>query len=271
MGSKESSPIGIFDSGIGGLTVAKAVMEALPAEDIIYFGDTARVPYGIKSKETIQKYSAEITRFLVSMNVKMVIIACNSVSAVAKEVVTEAAGELPVLNVIDAGTKAAIQTGKNQIGVIGTLATVNSGAYKRELLKRDDSLIVKSKACPMLVPLAEEGWTDNEVALKTLSIYLNGFKNNGVEALILGCTHYPLFKNSIKKVFDDRDIEIIDSADAVARAARSRLKKTSMLNTQDKSGNLSCFVSDHPQRFRELAERFLGREIPDIYIKHLQE
>ncbi len=123
----------------------------------------------------------------------------------------------------------------------------------------------------MLVPLAEEGWTDNEVALKTLSIYLNGFKNNGVEALILGCTHYPLFKSSIKKVFDDRDIEIIDSADAVARAARSRLKKTSMLNTQDKSGNLSCFVSDHPQRFRELAERFLGREVPDIYIKHLQE
>ncbi|TVR17962.1 MAG: glutamate racemase [Balneolaceae bacterium] len=271
MSIDSTSPIGIFDSGIGGLTVAKAVMDTLPNEDIIYFGDTARVPYGIKSKGTIQKYSAEITRFLVSKNVKMVIIACNSVSAVAKAIVTETAGELPVLNVIDTGTKAAIKTGKKQIGVIGTLATINSGAYKTELHQRDDSLVIKSKACPMLVPLAEEGWTENEVAIKTLNIYLERFKKNGVEALILGCTHYPLFRTSIKKVFGDRDIEIIDSADAVAKSARSRLKKLNLLNSGEKPGNLSCFVSDHPQRFRELAERFLGREIPDIYIKQLQE
>ncbi len=271
MSIDSNSPIGIFDSGIGGLTVAKAVMQALPNEDIIYFGDTARVPYGIKSKSTIQKYSAEITRFLVGKNVKMVIIACNSVSAVAKTVVTEAAENLPVLNVIDAGTKAAIKTGKKHIGVIGTLATVHSGAYKKKLLKKDESLTIKSKACPLLVPLAEEGWTDNDVALRTLSIYLDSFKKNGVEALILGCTHYPLFKKSIRKVFEQREIEIIDSADAVASSARSRLRKLNLLNSSNKPGNLSCFVSDHPQRFRELAERFLGREIPDIYIKQLLE
>lgn len=265
------SPIGIFDSGIGGLTVAKAVMDALPNEDIIYFGDSARVPYGIKSKSTIQKYSAEITRFLVSNKVKMVIIACNSVSAVAKEVVTEAAGDLPVLNVIDAGTKAAISTGKTAIGVIGTLATINSGAYKKSLKSKNGSLTIKSTACPLLVPLAEEGWTENEVAIQTLSIYLDKFKNNGVEALILGCTHYPLFKNSILTVFGDHKIEIIDSAEAVAKSAKLKLKKLSLLNEKQSPGILSCYVSDRPQRFRELAERFLGRQIPDIQIKHLRE
>lgn len=265
------SPIGIFDSGIGGLTVAKAVMDALPNEDIIYFGDTARVPYGIKSEETVSKYSNQIARFLLEQGVKMIIIACNTASAAAFESVQQTAGKIPVLNVIDAGTAAAIKSKKNVIGVIGTLGTVSSGAYELSLKQANGALTIKSKACPMLVPLAEEGWTDNEVALKTLDIYLSPFRNNGVEALILGCTHYPLFKQPIQDYFAEKGLEIIDSAESVAEMAKGTLGGLKLLNDNTSPGSLNCYVSDRPQRFYELAERFLGREPENVFVESLKD
>ncbi|MEX0770693.1 MAG: glutamate racemase [Balneolaceae bacterium] len=266
MASNPTSPIGIFDSGIGGLTVAKAVMDKLPNEDIIYFGDTARVPYGIKSGQVIQRYASQITRFLLQHNVKIILIACNTVSAVARETVENIAGKTPVLDVIEAGTKTAIDTGSNSIGVIGTLATIGSNAYENALKKKNPDIDVISKACPLLVPLAEEGWIDNEVAMKALDIYLSPFRNNGVRTLILGCTHYPLFKSSIRTLFKSHPLEIIDSADAIASSAKTALKTLNLVNPSTSDGRFQCYVSDRPQRFQELAERFLGRKIDHVEI-----
>lgn len=264
MVNENSSPIGIFDSGIGGLTVANAVMKVLPHENILYVGDTARVPYGNKSKETIKQYSAEIVRFLMEKNVKLILIACNSASAVAKEAVLQSAGNIPVLDVISAGTSVVQKSGTRKIGVIGTLATIGSGAYERALHEFDRNLEIISKACPMLVPLAEEGWTDNSVAIQTLSIYLDEFRDNGVESLILGCTHYPLFTAAISSFFADCRVQIIDSADAIAGMAGDLLRAGKLINNQQSNGEFTCFVTDHPQRFHEVAERFLGRPIQDV-------
>lgn len=265
----DTSPIGIFDSGIGGLTVARAVMQELPNENIIYFGDTARVPYGIKSQENVRSYSAQISRFLIDKGVKMIVIACNTASAAAYDSIRSNSDGISVLNVIDAGTSVAVQSGKKAIGVIGTLGTINSGAYEESLKHADQTLSVTSLACPLLVPLAEEGWIDNEIALKTLDLYLSPFKNNGVEALILGCTHYPLFKPSIKDYFKGKNIEIIDSAESVAKTARKELSDIGLLNKKEGAGSLMCYVSDRPQRFHELAERFLGREPEHVMVESL--
>lgn len=264
-----SSPIGIFDSGIGGLTVVQSVMKALPGENVIYFGDSARVPYGVKSPETINRYAAEITQFLKDQNVKMILIACNTVSAVAGETVHRIAGDIPVLDVLSAGSKAAADSGSSNIGVIGTLATINSGAYSDSIHKLNSGAKVKSKACPLLVPLAEEGWTDNDIARETLKIYLSDFMENGIDTLILGCTHYPLFKESIIKLFGKKNISVIDSGDAIADMAARTLKEKNLLNTSDKTGEFKCFVSDRPQRFQELAERFLGTPIDRVNTHNL--
>jgi len=269
MASDPSSPIGIFDSGIGGLTVAKAVMDQLPDEDIIYFGDTARVPYGIKSESVIRRYSEQITRFLLNRNVKMIIIACNTVSAVARPAVKNVSNETPLLDVIEAGTNAALNSVSGHIGVIGTLATIDSNAYEKALKKKNPGIKVTSKACPLLVPLAEEGWTENEVAMKTLESYLNPFRSNGIGTLILGCTHYPLFKPSIRLVFKESPLEIIDSADVIASAAKNKLEALELSNSTRSNASFHCYVSDRPQRFQELAERFLGREIENTEVVDL--
>lgn len=263
-----TAPIGIFDSGIGGLTVAKAVMKALPNENIIYFGDTARVPYGIKSEETVRMYALQITDFLLKKGVKMILIACNTVSASAKNEIIAAAGEIPVLDVITSGTEAAIsELIHAKIGVIGTLATVNSEAYVKAITEIDPTVEVTQQACPLLVPLAEEGWIDNEVARQTLSFYLEAFKGKQIDSLILGCTHYPLFKDVIPTVLEGAEIKIIDSADSIAKTAKEELKKLDLLNNS--GGDFQCFVSDRPQRFQELAERFLGRGVSEIEIVSL--
>lgn len=246
-------------------------MDALPNEDIIYFGDSARVPYGIKSQETVRNYSNQIARFLLFRGVKMIIIACNTASAAAHDSVQALAGDIPVINVIESGTKAALRSGKKEIGVIGTLATIGSGAYEKALKEADQSLTVKSKACPLLVPLAEEGWLDNEVTRQTIEIYLEPFKSNGVEALILGCTHYPLFKQVIQDYFNDKKLELIDSAESVAESAKKRLAKLHLLNTAFSKGTLTCYVSDRPQRFNELAEQFLGREPESVHVESLRD
>ena len=264
----KNAPIGIFDSGIGGLTVAKAVIEALPNEDIIYFGDTARVPYGIKSEETVRTYALEITNFLLKRGVKMILIACNTVSASAKEEIIQAAGDIPVLDVITAGTKNAVSLPNHRhVGVIGTLATVNSKAYAKSIHAYDPTIKVTQQACPILVPLAEEGWIDNEVAIQTLHHYLDDFNDSGIQSLILGCTHYPLFKDVIPKVLQDKTIEIIDSAESIAESAKSKLEELHLLN--DSGGDFRCYVSDRPQRFHELAERFLGRSLSKVEVVSL--
>jgi len=265
---KKTAPIGIFDSGIGGLTVAKAVMESLPHEDIIYFGDTARVPYGIKSEVVVRSYALEITRFLLEKGVKMILIACNTVSASAKEEIIELAGDIPVLDVITAGSQmAVVSPDRKEVGVIGTLATVHSGAYQRAIHELDESVRVTQKACPILVPLAEEGWTENEIARKTVKTYLSDFEGTGIDSLILGCTHYPLFKNMIREVLHDEDIFIIDSAESIAQSAGRELVARDIAN--EKGGSFTCFVSDQPQRFQELAERFLGRELENVEVVSL--
>jgi glutamate racemase len=264
----KNAPIGIFDSGIGGLTVAKAVAKALPTEDIIYFGDTARVPYGIKSEETVREYALQITDFLLSKGVKMILIACNTVSASAKNEIKEKTGSLPVLDVITSGTEMALkQTPNNHIGVIGTLATVNSKAYEKSIHALNSEIKVTQQACPLLVPLAEEGWIYNEVATKTLENYLTAFDKSDINSLILGCTHYPLFKKAIPSILKSQNIKIIDSADSIALTAKNTLSTLELLNS--KGGEFQCFVSDRPQRFQELAERFLGRKISDVVVTHL--
>lgn len=259
----KNAPIGIFDSGIGGLTVAKAVIDALPHENIIYFGDTARVPYGIKSEETVRAYALQITNFLLKRGVKMILIACNTVSASAKEEIIQAAGDIPVLDVITAGTRNAVSLPNHKnIGVIGTLGTVNSRAYVEAIHAFDTTIKVKQQACPLLVPLAEEGWIDNEVAIQTLHHYLDEFKGSGIQSLILGCTHYPLFKEIIPKILNGEGMEIIDSAESIAASAKAKLAELDLLNTT--GGDFRCFVSDRPQRFHELAERFLGRSLDGV-------
>lgn len=265
----KTAPIGIFDSGIGGLTVAKAVMKALPTEDIIYFGDTARVPYGIKSEKVIRSYALEITKFLLKKGVKMILIACNTVSALAKKEISDLAGNIPVLDVISAGVTMAVDhQDHNKVGVIGTLATVRSNAYKKAINECDRTIEIIQKACPMLVPLAEEGWIDNEIAKKTIEEYLSGFKMTDINSLILGCTHYPLFKTTIREFFIDHTIYIIDSAESIAEWASERLKNLQIEN--ENGGSFECFVSDQPQRFHELAKRFLGRKINRVEIVNLK-
>ncbi len=264
----KTAPIGIFDSGIGGLTVAKAVMEKLPHEDIIYFGDTARVPYGIKSEKVVRSYALEITRFLLGKGVKMILIACNTVSASAKKEILEIAVDIPVLDVITTGSEMAVAyPDHKKVGVIGTLATVHSGAYQKAISDLDSTVEVRQKACPMLVPLAEEGWIDNEVAKKTIETYLSEFEDAGYNSLILGCTHYPLFKPSIQEFFHDENIHIIDSAESIADSASTKLAELELSNNN--GGSFKCFVSDQPQRFQELAERFLGRKLVNVEIVSL--
>lgn len=265
----ERAPIGIFDSGIGGLTVAKAVMEALPGENIIYFGDTARVPYGIKSVDTVRKYGLQITDFLLRRGVKMVLIACNTVASAAEVDIKAKCKDIPVLGVIEAGTTAVGRLKKNRkIGVIGTLATIGSGAYDKSLNRLDPEILVFSRACPLLVPLAEEGWTHNTIAEQVLHIYLDEVKSQNLDALILGCTHYPLFKDTIVKVMDGYGLSVIDSAEAIAEMAKSMLQTANMINSSHQ-GSFECFVSDKPQRFQVLAERFLGKKLSRIEVVNL--
>lgn len=267
------APIGIFDSGIGGLTVVKEVMKTLPNEHIIYFGDTARVPYGIKSVETVRKYALQITDFLLSHNVKMILIACNTVSAAAESDVVAYCKKfnIPVLGVVEAGAEYTIKLldGHNRVGVIGTLATIGSQTYEKALTKLKDDLKIISIPCPLLVPLAEEGWTDNEIVHKTLEMYLHEFMIQKPDALILGCTHYPLFKKAISKVLGLPENQIVDSAISIARLTKKKLSDLDLLNPIG-PGKFECYVSDKPQRFQELAERFLGEPIADPKIAILE-
>ena len=252
--------IGVFDSGVGGLTVFKEMERALPGEPMVYLGDTARVPYGTKSAETVLRYSLEAMRFMKREDVKMVVVACNTASSVAIEAMMEEE-DLPVLGVILPGAhRAAEQSGSGKIGVIGTRATIGSGAYERAILERRPDAEVLSRPCPLFVPLAEEGWTDNDIALQVAESYLEPFKRAEVDTLVLGCTHYPLLHAVIGRVMG-KDVRLVDSAESTADEVRSRLQENGGLASGKRAGEAEhrFYVTDMPEPFQAVAERFLGR------------
>ncbi len=257
------SPIGVFDSGVGGLTVVRQLRQLLPNEHIIYFGDTARVPYGTKSEPTVRKYAAEDTALLLRYEPKLIVIACNTVSALALDTVQETAKELGVLGVIKAGAKLAIEKSEHKrIGVIGTQATIASYAYQRELHRLNKDVQVFAKACPLFVPLVEEGFATHEASKLIAKEYLAELLDSRIDALILGCTHYPLLKATIQDVIG-KSVELIDSAESVAREVKIYLAQQQLLSdTTPESPRV--LVSDMPQRFRTVAERFLGMELGEI-------
>jgi glutamate racemase len=252
-------PIGVFDSGIGGLTVLKALVEALSAEDFIYLGDTARLPYGTKSREVIIRYSRENTEFLLAKGIKLLVVACNSSSAVALAEI-ERATIVPVIGVIGPGAAAAVKASRNgKIGVIGTEATIASGAYTRAIQSLRPRAEIYTRACPLLVPLVEEGWTDNDIAERTVVHYLESVKASGIDTLLLGCTHYPLLRGVFERVLGP-NVRIIDSATATASVVRERLIALG-LRRVGWIGGQSFFVTETPDRFVRVGRRFMGPQI----------
>lgn len=248
-------PIGVFDSGVGGLTVVRRLREEFPRESFLFLGDTARLPYGTKSPETVERYSLANVAFLLARDVKFLVVACNTASALALPAI-EAISPVPVVGVIEPGAEAAVATGLRRIGVIGTEATVASGAYSRAIARRAPDRAVIARPCPLFVPLAEEGWTENAVARETAEIYLAPFRADAVEALVLGCTHYPLLKAVIARTLPG--VVLVDSADAVCEAVRPLLTRAT--RSESESEYHVC-VTDAAHRFRAVAERFLGRPI----------
>jgi glutamate racemase len=250
-------PIGIFDSGVGGLTVARQLRCLLPAEDLVYLGDTARVPYGTKSPSTVVRFACEDTQFLLQQNVKAVVVACNTCSAWALPML-ERKFKAPIFGVILPGVLAALQATRTQrIGVIGTSATVRSKAYTNSLLARCDTAKVFARACPLLVPLVEEGWIKHPVTETVLKEYLRPLLRERIDTLILGCTHYPLLKRAIRKIAGPK-LALVDSAEACARYVRERLTNQNLLSRRKRAGVIQPFVTDETDRFSEAAERFLG-------------
>jgi glutamate racemase len=263
-----SNPIGVFDSGVGGLTVVRALMERLPFENIIYFGDTARVPYGIKSVETITQYTRELTEFLLAKEVKLLIVACNTMAAVASQVVKDLS-PVPVLDVIDAGAMGAVAASETKkVGVIGTPTTINSNAYARAIHQYDTEIRIFSQACPLFVPLVEEGWLDHEVTRLTAHEYLKPVLAEHIDTLVLGCTHYPLLKPLLQRVAGP-DVTLVDSAEAMAERTAALLTDMNLANQQRNVPSYQFHVTDVPLRFQSIGERFLGRTLPNVHVVKL--
>lgn len=257
-----SKAIGVFDSGVGGLTVVRELIRQLPNEDIVYFGDTARVPYGIKSKDTIIRFSIENILFLLKQEVKLICVACNTVSSIALPVISSHF-RVPIVGVISPGAREAAYATKNKrIGIIGTKATINSRAYEREVEALDADIKVISRACPLFVPFVEEGWLKERAVLDVAQVYLAPLKRAGVDTIILGCTHYPLLKAVIRRVMGSETI-LIDSARQAAAEVKQILTNQGILSSNHKPPALSFYVSDGPAWFSGLAKRFLGYAIKE--------
>jgi glutamate racemase len=257
--TRRDSAIGVFDSGIGGLTVLHQIIETLPRENTVYLGDTARAPYGTKSVETVLRYSFENSEFLVEKGVKLVVVACNTSTAVALDELADRL-DVPVVGVIGPGVRRALKSTKSKrVGVIGTEATIQSGAYTRALKVAQPEIEVYSRACPLFVPLVEEGWTDNTVVEMTVAAYLGSLKQSGIDTLILGCTHYPLLKKSIRKYLGS-SVRLVDSAEETAKEVESVLRRSALEKTSGK-GVHSFFVTDAPDRFIKVGRRFLGERV----------
>jgi glutamate racemase len=259
-------PIGVFDSGLGGLTVFKALRAMLPGENLIYFGDTARVPYGTKSAQAVVAFSREITAFLLEKKIKLLVVACNTASSLALDEIRKAS-PVPVLGVITPGVEAAVKAVPRggRILVTGTSATVNSRAYSRALAASGAGVSVLEKACPLFVPIVEEGWCSKPVAALVAREYLAPFRKKKIDALILGCTHYPLLKKVIAGVMGKKTL-IVDSAQAAASAARTELAARGLLNP-GRRGRQEFVVSDAPEKFSGLAFRLLGIKTGKVSVK----
>lgn len=260
---KKNRPIGVFDSGIGGLTVLKEIIRELPDESTIYLGDTARVPYGIRSPETVTRYSFENTKFLSTKDIKLLVVACNTASSVSLDAI-KSITSIPVIGVIEPGAKAAVTATKNKkIAVIGTEATVNSNSYTRAIKAIDESIEVFGFACPLFVPLVEEGWTEGDIAAMIATKYLDGIKGEGIDTVVLGCTHYPLLKRVITRIVGE-DVNLIDSAIETSGEVKTILKVLD-LNREEK-GMLfrEFYVTDSTERFLKVGENFLGQKIKRI-------
>jgi glutamate racemase len=251
--------IGVFDSGVGGLTVLKALMRRLPAESTVYLGDTARVPYGTKSPEVVTRYSLANARFLMREQIKLLVVACNTVSSVSLPTLAREL-KVPVLGVIEPGARAAAQVTSGRVGVIGTPGTVASGAYQKALARARPEVTVLARACPLFVPLAEEGWTEGEVVEAIARHYLAEFEPFGMDTLVLGCTHYPLLKPAIAAVVGS-NVKLVDSAEATAEAAQDLLETCGLLGDPGAKATRRYFVTDLPERFAEVGARFLETPI----------
>lgn len=258
----DNRPIGIFDSGLGGLTVLKEIMALMPNESTVYFGDTGRMPYGTKSKETVIKYSLQNIRFLMGQDIKIIVIACNTASAYSLQMIKNNF-ELPVIEVIKPGTIAGIKSTKNKrIGVIGTNATIGSGEYEKAIKKIDSSVKVFSKSCPLFVPLVEEGpeWWEDDITRQIANRYLTPLKQAQIDTLILGCTHYPLLKNIISQVMGD-EISLVSSAQEAARTVKNLIEKNNIMRDISIDPIYRYFTSDSIDKFEPLCSVILNRSV----------
>ena len=263
----DTRPIGVFDSGIGGLTVVKALRDLLPNENISYLGDTARVPYGPKSPETVQRYAIELAEMLMKRNAKALVVACNTVSSVPA---LTKKFPVPVIGVIDPGARAALAASRNRhIGVIGTRATIRSGAYEKALQAADGNVRVSSQACPLLVPLIEEGLLNDDVTDRMILRYLEPLIANDIDTLVLGCTHYPLLTSAIARVLK-RQIMVVDSAQNCARAVEEMLDQQSLRAAPLNHGELHVALTDAADNFLNVARDALQLQFGEIEIRSLQ-
>ncbi|MFY9554820.1 MAG: glutamate racemase [Blastocatellia bacterium] len=261
--SKSEGSIGIFDSGVGGLSVYRAVQQRLPNESLIYLGDTARIPYGVRSASTVQRYALECANFIQSRNVKAIVIACNTASALAADYLRSKCS-VPIMGVIRPGSRRAVeQTRNGHIGVIATEATVASGAYERSMLAIRSGLEITSRACPLFVPLAEEGWLNHRVTHQVAEEYLTELRASGVDTLVLGCTHYPILRPVIEQTMGNQ-IKYVDSGEAVADRLAEMLEEEGLACEGGHTGTEEFFVTDSAARFRRVAELFLGRPLESV-------
>jgi glutamate racemase len=262
-GKAASRPIGVFDSGIGGLTVVKELFDQLPDESIVYFGDTARVPYGSKSDETVQAFALEDARFLEQQGVKLIVVACNTASSNSLELLKKEF-PMPVEGVIQPGARAAVEaTRSGRIGVIGTDSTIASRAYERAIQELDRNISIFARSCPLFVPLAEEGWIEDPITEQVAERYLSHLRRCRVDVLVLGCTHYPLLKEIIARIMGP-EVILIDSATATAAEVSRILDRQDLRATENQPPDHHFYVSDLPRRFGEVGERFLGSSLAHV-------
>jgi glutamate racemase len=260
---EKEKPIGVFDSGIGGLTVVKRLYSTLPKESIVYFGDTARVPYGSKSNSTVIEYSIQNTKFLLNKNVKAVVVACNTASSIAIDELRNRF-DIPIIGMIDPGASMAVRETKNKkIGVIGTRATINNKAYSNAIKKIDPEIKIFEKACPLFVPIAEEGWTHHQATYEIADEYLKELREKDIDTLVLGCTHYPILSDVIQKVIGT-GIKLIDSGIASSEIVRNEIARIGLETNSAIPGQSSFYVSDIPTTFKQVAELFLGQPVDEV-------
>lgn len=261
---KKNQPIGIFDSGVGGLTVLNEIVKLLPGEDIVYFGDTARVPYGTKSPETVKNFAIENSLFLLEHNVKMIIAACNTVSSVAFPYLVRKV-PVPVIDVLKPAVRKAVESSSSgRIGVIGTNATIRSRAYEKQILRLRPKTKVFFQACPLFVPFVEEGFVSGRPLKDIVKIYLKGLKEKNIDTLVLGCTHYPLIKGEISR-YMSKKVLLVDSARTAAEDVKEVLKKRGALSGK-KRGVIKYFVSDSPEMFKKCGKKFIGKKIFNVNV-----